>query len=144
MADLILLDDYFRDFNTKADRRIQFKDQFTPQILQNATKLLSIINPFLNELGIKSAQVSSGWRPPTINQATPNAAKNSGHMSGNACDIFDDKDQTLGKLIASNPDLLRKYSLFLEDLNSTRGRATNWVHLDCLNRVDRPSRVFKP
>lgn len=34
--------------------------------------------------------VGSGWRPAGVNAATSNAAKNSTHLTGEACDIRDD------------------------------------------------------
>jgi uncharacterized protein YcbK (DUF882 family) len=138
--EVISLDSYFTDYVSKADRRKQYASEFTPEYLANAQKLLVQVNALLNDLNIKSAVVSSGWRPPQINATTPNAAKRSLHMVCLAVDILDNKNQDLAKLIASKPDLLRKYGLWLEDPNSTR----NWVHLDLGVRSDRPSRIFLP
>lgn len=118
--------------------------EYTPELQQNAIKLLKQVNALLNELGIKSAKVSSGWRPAAINSQTPNAAKRSAHMICLAVDILDDKNQTLAKLVGSRPDLLKKYSLWMEDSNATIGINTNWCHLDLMSRQDRPSRTFKP
>jgi hypothetical protein len=42
-------------------------------------------------------------------------------MIGKAVDLLDNSNQDLAKLIASRPDLLRKYELFMEDMRSTRG-----------------------
>jgi hypothetical protein len=144
MKELISIDLYFRDYITKADRRVQFASEFTPDINNNAIKLLGLINQLLNDLGIESADVTSGWRPPQINNKTTNAAKRSYHMMGLACDILDDENQTLAKLVASRPDLLKKYGLWLESPDSTKGINTNWAHLDLGTRQDRPSRVFLP
>lgn len=144
MRDLISLDLYFRDFVTKADRRIQFASEFTEDINNNAIKLLGLVNQLLNDLGIETADVTSGWRPPQINNKTTNAAKKSFHMLGMAVDVLDDKNQNLAKLIASRPDLLKKYGLWLESPQSTKGQNTNWIHLDYGIRTDRPSRVFLP
>lgn len=142
--EVINIDQYFTDFSTKQDRRIQYKDELTPKILDNAKKLIEIVNNFLNELGIEEGQVTSGWRPASLNGKITNAAKQSYHMLGLAVDILDNKNQDLAKLIASKPDLLRKYGLWLEDFNFTRGKNTNWIHLDLGQRQDRPSRQFKP
>lgn len=125
-------------------RKELYPNDYNDTIGDNADKLLLNVNALLNELGIEEAKVSSGWRPPSINGALTNAAKKSAHMIGLAVDILDDKNQTLGKLVASRPELLKKYNLWLEDLGSTRGQFSNWVHLDLMSRSDRPSRTFKP
>jgi len=144
MQELITLDAYFTDFISKKDRRKQYPNDFNQQIQDNAVKLLAKVNAFLNELGIESAQVTSGWRPPSVNANTPNSAKRSLHMMGLAVDILDDKDQSLAKLVPNKSDLLRKYGLWVEDKDSTRGKNTNWCHLDCGQRTDRPIRSFRP
>lgn len=111
----------------------------------NAERLLKAVNSFLVELDYKGiVKISSGFRPPEVNAGIGNAAKKSLHMECLAVDILDDKNQTLGKLCASKPDLMKKYGLFLEDLTSTLGKNTNWTHLDLGTRADRPSRIFKP
>lgn len=144
MQEVINLDLYFRDYVTKSDRRQQFAAECTPEVLANAKKLLIQVNALLIELGIKKADVTSGWRPASINSQTQNAAKKSFHMLGLAVDILDDSKQNLANLVASRPDLLKKYNLWLEDPKSTRGKNTNWVHLDLGVRADRPSRIFLP
>lgn len=146
MKELITIDQYFTDFITKKNRRIEYPADFTQEIQDNAVKLLEKVNAFLAEIGVmNSRQVTSGWRPDAINSATPNAAKKSLHMRGLAVDILDDKDQTLAKLVLTKPDVLRKYGLFVESPDHTKGKNTNWCHLDCSpERSDRPSRMFIP
>lgn len=143
MNEIVTLDKYFQDFSTKKDRRKEYPNEFTKEIEDQAKKLLEKVNALLTDLGIKSAEVSSGWRPSQINGALSNAAKRSFHMTGKAIDILDNKNQDLAKLVASRPELLKKYGLWMEDMISTRGKYTNWVHLDNGDRSDRPSRVFK-
>lgn len=121
-----------------------YPTEWTKEVQDNAKKLLEKVNALLSELGIEKVSVSSGFRPAAINNKITNAAKKSAHMIGKAVDIMDNKNQDLAKLVANSPILLRKYGLFMEDLNSTRGQNTNWVHLDIIERSDRPSRVFKP
>ena len=66
-------------------------------------------------------------------------------MTGRAIDILDDKDQFLGTLIASKPELLKKHGLWLEALTSTKGVITNWVHLDnSVSRKGREIQIFLP
>jgi hypothetical protein len=121
-----------------------YPSELTQEVINNIYVLLEKVNALLFELNIKSAKVSSGWRPAAINSSIPTSAKKSHHMTGKAVDILDDKDQSIGNLILSKPDLLKKYDLWLEDLSSTKGKNTNWVHLDIGTRSDRPVRVFKP
>lgn len=116
----------------------RFKDpEFTLEVMDNAQKLLDKVNAFLAEIGVKEVKVSSGFRPSAVNAATPGAAKKSSHLIGKAVDL-EDSDGKLDDLVASKPDLLRKYGLFQEDPKSTKG----WLHLDCADRPDRPSRQF--
>jgi hypothetical protein len=123
-------------------REVQYKDEYNQLVMDNAKELLIKVNNLLNDLGVTSAPVSSGWRPPSLNATIKNAAKRSLHMSGKAVDILDDKDQTLAKLILSKPELLKKYDLWIEDETKTVGKNTNWVHLDIGVRQDRLVRKF--
>lgn len=144
MKEVVSLDLYYTDYVTKKDRRQEYPNDFNNTINENAKVLLQKINSLLNDLGIYKSDVTSGWRPDAINSKLSNAAKKSAHMLGKAVDLLDNSNQDLGKLIASRPDLLRKYDLFMEDLSHTRGKNTNWIHLDYLVRSDRPSRTFVP
>lgn len=118
--------------------------ELTDEVKSNINDLITRVNALLSDLGIKQVSVSSGFRPSAVNAATKGAAKKSGHMVGKCVDLVDDKEQSLGKLITSKPELLRKYGLFLEDLAATKGQNSNWAHLDTIERKDRPSRTFKP
>ena len=86
---------------TKEDRREVYKDEFLPEYETNAKKLLLKLNSFLNELGIEDCEVSSGWRPASVNGKITNAAKKSGHMIGIACDLRDNKNQDLARISSS-------------------------------------------
>lgn len=121
-----------------------YPSEYTQEVQDNAKRLLLNVNAFLVELGVKSAKVTSGFRPAAINGALPNSAKRSYHMLCLAVDILDNKNQDLAHLVSSRPDLLRKYGLFLESPDATKGKNTNWVHLDLGTRADRPSRIFIP
>jgi len=118
--------------------------ELTPEFLLNATRLLKNVNSLLSDLGIQQVKISSGFRPASVNERVANAAKKSLHMQCLAVDILDDKNQTFASTFAANPDLLRKYNLFLESPVSTKGQNTNWSHLDMGARKDRPSRIFLP
>lgn len=144
MNEIISLDLYFRDFITKQDRRKVYASQLKPEYIVNANKLLLAVNGLLNELGIDKCDVTSGWRPATVNQQTSNAAKSSYHMICLAVDLLDNKNQDLAKLVSSRPDLLKKYGLWVENFQFTKGKNTNWCHLDLGNRQNRPGRQFNP
>lgn len=144
MKEVITIENFFTDIITKERRDVKYQDQLTDEFKENAKILLFRVNNLLNDLGIESGTTSSGWRPPEINADTPNASKKSAHMECKAIDILDDKNQTLAKLVLSKPELLEKNQLWMEDLNSTIGKNTNWCHLDIKERSARPIRVFKP
>ncbi len=134
---MITLNDYATASGKYPER---LKDpEFNQEVKDNATKLLDKVNSLLKDLGVDKSSVSSGFRPSSVNGAIKNAAKKSSHMTGKAVDLVD-SDGKLDTLVASKPDLLRKYGLFQEAPSATVG----WCHLDCAERSDRPSRQFIP
>lgn len=143
MKQYITLEQYLTASGTYPERLID-KD-LTPELLGNAKQLLDKVNKLLSEINYSpEIKVSSGYRPAAVNAGIGNAAKKSYHMRCMAVDLLDNSTQDLANLIAANPELLRKYELFLESPNSTKGKNTNWVHLDFGTRTDRPSRIFIP
>lgn len=118
--------------------------EVTDEVKKNAEDLIKRVNALLVDLSISKVVVSSGFRSSTVNAATPGSAKRSAHMTGRAVDLMDDKSQTICKKILSKPDLLKKHGLWMEDSAHTIGKNTNWVHLDTIERKDRPIRTFKP
>lgn len=125
-------------------RDAQFPQELTEEVVLNINILLEKVNALLWELKITEAKVSSGWRPAAINANVANSAKKSHHMTGKALDILDDAGQSIAAKILLNPELLKRYDLWLEDPAHTKGKHTNWVHLDIGTRTDRPLRMFKP
>lgn len=70
--------------------------------------------------------VSSGWRPPEINAATPNAAPKSKHITGQAIDLYDaDGDLDEWLLMPAGQKALTDLGLWHEDPAATKG----WAHL---------------
>jgi uncharacterized protein YcbK (DUF882 family) len=134
---MINLDDYL-SASGKYPERIHHKEA-TAEVIANAKTLLDKVNNFLKELGIQSVEVSSGFRPSDVNSSLPNSAKKSLHMIGSAIDLAD-ADGSLDSLVNANDALLKKYGLWQESPQSTRG----WCHLDCKNRGDRPKNQFIP
>lgn len=117
-----------------------YPKEFTSEVQQNALNLIVAVNSLLEELQwTEPIIVSSGWRPASLNATVKGAAKKSGHIIGKSIDLAD-KDHKLYNLVVSKPDLLRKYGLFVEDGDT----AKTWLHLDIVDRADRPSRIFKP
>ena len=118
-------------------RNKQFPQYYTKEVDANLNVLLEKINIVRAKYG-KPMIVSSGWRSPEVNAATPGAAKASKHMSGLAVDIYD-KDCELWKWVLQNLDLMQELGLYLEDKRFT----PNWVHFE----VGAPAsgkRIFKP
>lgn len=84
--------------------------------------------------------VRSGWRPPSVNAVTPNAAPNSKHMTGQAIDIEDpDGDLDEWLMTKDGQDTLAKLGLWLEHPSATKG----WSHLQTIP-PNSGNRVFYP
>ncbi len=136
-VEIITLEDYITASGKYKDR-LQ-SEELTDEVKDNAIQLLNKVNQLLKELGITSCTVSSGFRPSAVNANIKGAAKKSLHMVGKAVDIADVNNE-IGKKILTRPDLLKKYSLWLEDITCT----ATWCHLDIGTRKDRELRIFKP
>jgi hypothetical protein len=115
--------------------------ELTEAVLAKAKYLLIRVNALLDELSIEVRDCTSGFRTSAANSSTPNSAKRSAHMTGEAVDIMDDKKQSLAKKITVK--LLEKYDLYMEDPKYTIGKNTNWVHLQT-RRTASGNRVFRP
>lgn len=111
----------------------------TPEIEHNAEILLMAINILLTQWG-RSAKVSSGWRPPAVNAATPNAAKFSRHMTGQAIDL-EDHDGLLDDWLMgpAGQDCLVALGLWMEHPAATKG----WAHLQSVPPASK-NRTFYP
>lgn len=82
--------------------------------------------------------VASGWRPPSVNASTPNAAPRSKHMMGLACDVYD-PDGDLDDWCLDNLSVLEETGLYLEHPSATKG----WCHLQT-KAPNSGKRVFYP
>jgi LAS superfamily LD-carboxypeptidase LdcB len=83
-------------------------------------------------------RVNSGWRPPSVNAATPNAAPRSKHMSGHAIDISDPEGD-LDEWCMDNPEILQTIGLWQEHPSATKG----WCHVQTIPPKS-GKRVFYP
>jgi uncharacterized protein YcbK (DUF882 family) len=113
----------------------------TKEVLQNLEILKNKVNLVLHKKGIKKATVSSGFRPSAVNANIANAATLSSHITGEACDILDDKGQSLARSIDSV--FLEEVGLYMEHPDHTIGKNTNWCHLQT-RRTRSGNRIFKP
>src|SRR5262245_61737990 len=95
----------------------------TTEIVANAAILVERVKKLLKVFGEDRA-ITSGWRPPSVNAATPNAAAKSKHMTGQAIDL-EDHDGDLDQWCLDNPDILAEHQLWQEHPSATK----NWCHL---------------
>lgn len=140
----ITIHDYFMGRDAK------YPLSLTPSIQQAAERTVELANMALDkasEFGIGNVvspitmtQVSSGWRPPQINSATPGAAPNSKHMTGEAIDLYD-PDGDLDEWFMAEPgrNCLEILGLWMEHPAATKG----WCHLQTVPPRS-GNRVFYP
>ena len=136
MTHALTRDDYFT--GPDGERRdLAYPQDLTQQIEAMVQVLLTCINyvlmlmsadgvPLVAHPGSGSL-LSSGWRPPMVNAATPGAAKTSKHMTGAAADLYDPNGK-LDEWCATHLDALAAAGLWLESPKATVG----WCHLQCL------------
>lgn len=115
-------------------------------IQENLTELCECLNVIRRAYG-KPMTISSGFRSKedhlrvyrekgiTDSKKIPMGSK---HLSGNACDIADPK-QELQKWVKENVELCEKVGLWMEDFSAT----PTWVHFQTLSPASK-SRFFKP
>ncbi len=141
MTTQITIDDYWMG------RDKQFAQDLTDAIRENAVETVSRVNLLLFHAtkaglilvsGDKRSLVQSGWRPPAVNSATPNAAVKSRHMTGQACDVSDPTGE-LDKWCMSNQGILKEIGLWLEHPSAT----PRWCHLQTVPPKS-GNRVFYP
>ena len=95
---------------------------YTQEISDNIDKMLEMLN-VVRERYAKPMYVSSGWRPPSVNEKLSNAGKKSNHMVGLACD-FKDPDGKLRDWVIEHLEWLSGLGFYFEDFRWTPG----WVH----------------
>lgn len=140
MFKMIKLQDYLTSSGRYPERASS--SEITPEVLENAERLLKAVNALLIDLKWdKEVSISSGFRTSNANSSISGAAKKSAHMTGEAIDLMDDRDQSLCR--ACTREMLEKHGLYREDSDYTKGKNTNWTHLQ--TRPTRSgSRIFKP
>ncbi len=129
-------------------RDSQYPLALTPAIRTNAIRTVDLANLLLGaalKAGLSihghanGSLVSSGWRPPAVNAATPRAAKMSKHLTGEAIDLYDPDDALDAWLMGAGQAELVRLGLWLEHPDAT----PRWTHVQT-----RPpgsgNRVFRP
>lgn len=127
---MITIADYFMG------RREKYPAALTTEIERNAAHTVDLANKLLTEAQtygvtveqhpVNHSPVSSGWRPPEVNAATPNAATRSKHMTGQAIDIYDpDGDLDEWLMTGQGQAVLSALGLWMEHPSATKG----WCHV---------------
>jgi hypothetical protein len=120
-----------------------YASELTLEIQANAVITVERVNQLLAEFYASQPEgsyrtVNSGWRPPEVNAGTEGAAKNSKHMTGQACDLSDD-DGRLDAWCLVNPGMLAQIGLWQESPQST----PRWCHVQIVAPAS-GNRVFIP
>jgi Peptidase M15 len=117
-------------------RREKYPQALTADIEREAARTVDLANKLLAQAQTyhvtvdmhpaNNSPVSSGWRPPEVNAATPNAAARSKHMTGQAVDIYDpDGDLDEWLMTGEGQAALTALGLWHENPAATKG----WAHL---------------
>jgi hypothetical protein len=119
-------------------RDVKYKDELTPEIRANAATTLEKARELIARCDNKARGITSGWRPRSVNAATPGASMTSKHLTGQAIDIAD-ASGTLDQWCLKNQDTLAELGLWLEHPDATQG----WCHLQTTPPRS-GARVFRP
>ncbi|WP_343625355.1 hypothetical protein [Roseateles puraquae] len=127
---MITISDYFMG------RRERYPLALSPSIEREAFRTVDLANKLLVQAQtygvsvdihpVNKSHVSSGWRPPEVNAATPNAAARSKHMTGQAIDIYDpDGDLDDWLMTGEGQAAMVALGLWHEHPSATKG----WAHV---------------
>ena len=117
------------DVITSGGRHPERAGKASQRIWLNAEDLARRVNALFAELGITIPKITSGYRDPISNKKAGGAAKSS-HLEGKAVDLAD-SNNVIGRRIAGELELLKKYSLFIEHPDDTKGTTPGggWLHI---------------
>lgn len=123
-----------------------YVSELTDEIRENASITLERANLFLARFykevrtDYPNRGCNSGWRPLAINGNTPNAAKKSKHLLGQAIDIADpDKKLAEWMMTKAGKSALEEIGLWAEHPSATPG----WCHVQIVPPRS-GNRVFYP
>jgi hypothetical protein len=116
------------------DRDRTFPQEYTIGIKANAELTVDAVNVLLKRLDASGVHldvhpvtrtiISSGWRPPQLNNEVKNASVRSKHMTGQACDLYD-PDGLIDDWLMDNLPIDRGLGLWMEHPSATKG----WAHV---------------
>lgn len=141
---MITLNDYWMG------RDSEYPTAMSPDLEKAARMTVELVNKLLERAvsaGVRiplhprtGSQLSSGWRPATLNAKTPGAAPNSKHITAQAADVYDpDGDLDEWLMTDAGQQALLQIGLWMEHPSATKG----WAHLQTIPpRSGR--RVFYP
>lgn len=114
-----------------ADRRVAYEDEFRPEYQANGDdvqrRIEATLVAFKAETQVELPEgYASGWRPPSVNEATENAGKLSTHMIANAGDKRDSVDGEYAWWNFRTPHVMEANGLWMEHPVATVVRA--WRH----------------
>jgi hypothetical protein len=117
-----------------------YKEEWTPQIQENAENLVKLINTLFTEIEALtrksiSLNITSGWRPSKYSKEIGTSIR-SAHVTGQAIDLADIGNKKFN-LITAHMDLIILKDLYLEDSRWTK----SWLHVQ--TRPTR-NRIFIP
>lgn len=104
------------------------ESELTDELRGNADVIVEQANALLAEFG-EDRGLRSGWRPKSVNDATPNAARASKHISCQAIDI-EDNDHRLKEFVLKRNEygaypVLEQFGLYAEFAGAT----PSWLHV---------------
>lgn len=104
------------------------ESELTDEMRLEAQATCDAANALLEEFG-GNRGLRSGWRPKSVNDATPNAARSSKHITCQAVDIEDNdgalKDWALQRADDGTYPVLEKYNVYAEYGDAT----PSWLHI---------------
>lgn len=121
---------YARDMSIAIERNVL-------ELLSRANELLELmaadgVAPGVDQ--VTGNAVASGWRPPSVNARTANAATSSPHLTGEGLDVQDTwPERPVARWCLQHLDQLERVGLWMEDPRWTArvrpdGGADPWVH----------------
>jgi hypothetical protein len=82
-------------------------------------------------LNVNFTKVNSGWRPISVNSATPGADPNSCHLTSEAIDLGD-PNGVLKKWVGENPNKVKEAGfIIVEDFKITK----SWIHFQTRDKL---------